>query len=70
MRPPTSSRSTSLARASYDAILADSQRLIERYHQRSEDAMVRIALAPCSPFSVTTSLMRSTAELVSRKQVR
>ena len=53
-----------------DAILADSQRLIERYHQRGEDAMVQIALAPCSPFSVTTSLMRSTAELASRKQVR
>src|SRR5580700_4359034 len=53
-----------------DAILADSQRLIERYHQRGEDAMVQIALAPCPPFSVTTPLMRSTAELASRIQVR
>ena len=40
-----------------DAILDDSQRLIERYHQRGDDAMVQIALAPCSPFSVTTSLI-------------
>ena len=51
-------------------ILADSERLIERYHQRGEDAMVQIALAPCSPFSVTTSLMRSTAELAAQKNVR
>ena len=51
-----------------DAILDDSQRLIERYHERGEDAMVQIALAPCSPFSVTTSLMRSTAALASQKK--
>ena len=53
-----------------DTILADSQRLIERYHQRGEHAMVQIALAPCSPFSVTTSLMRSTAELAAQQDVR
>ncbi|MGP0088382.1 MAG: 8-oxoguanine deaminase [Xanthobacteraceae bacterium] len=53
-----------------DTILADSQRLIERYHQVGEGAMVQIALAPCSPFSVTTSLLRSTAELAARKNVR
>jgi 8-oxoguanine deaminase len=53
-----------------DTILADSQRLIERYHQRGEDAMVQIALAPCSPFCSTTSLMRATAELAARKDVR
>jgi 8-oxoguanine deaminase len=53
-----------------DAILADSQRLIERYHQRGDNAMVQIALAPCSPFSVTTSLMRATAELAKRSNVR
>src|SRR3984893_2355802 len=46
-----------------DTILADSQRLIDRHHQRGDDAMVQIALAPCSPFSVTTSLMRATADL-------
>ena len=53
-----------------DTILADSQRLIERYHQRGEAAMLQIALAPCSPFSVTTSLMQSTAALAARKEVR
>ena len=53
-----------------DTILADSERVIERYHQRGEDAMVQIALAPCSPFCSTTSLMRATAELAARKDVR
>lgn len=46
-----------------DTILADSVRLIDRYHQPEAHAMVQIALAPCSPFSVSTSLMRRTAEL-------
>src|SRR5712672_3347349 len=53
-----------------DAILDDSQRLIERYHQHGEEAMIQIALAPCSPFSVTTSLMRSTSALAAQKDVR
>jgi 8-oxoguanine deaminase len=53
-----------------DTILTDSRRLVDRYHQRGEDAMVQIALAPCSPFSVTTSLMRSTAELAAQMEVR
>ena len=53
-----------------DTILADSKRLIDRYHQRGDDAMVQIALAPCSPFSVTTALMRSTAELAADANVR
>ena len=44
-----------------DTILADSERVVARYHQAGDGAMVQIALAPCSPFSVTTSLMRSTA---------
>ena len=52
-----------------DTILADSKRLIDRYHQRGDDAMVQIALAPCSPFSVTPSLMRATAELADKKNV-
>lgn len=46
-----------------DAILRDSQRLIERYHQCEHGAMVNIALAPCSPFSVSRDLMRVSAEL-------
>jgi 8-oxoguanine deaminase len=53
-----------------DTILADSARLVARHHQRGADAMVQIALAPCSPFSVTTSLMRATAELAEKLDVR
>lgn len=53
-----------------DTILADCERVVNRYHQRGEGAMVQIALAPCSPFSVTTSLMRATAELADRLDVR
>jgi cytosine/adenosine deaminase-related metal-dependent hydrolase len=45
------------------AILKDSQRLIETYHDAREGAMLRIALAPCSPFSVSPELMRDTAVL-------
>jgi 8-oxoguanine deaminase len=53
-----------------DTILADSERLVARYHQAGDGAMIQIALAPCSPFSVTTSLMRATAELAERLDVR
>jgi 8-oxoguanine deaminase len=53
-----------------DTILADSERVVAKHHQRGEDAMVQIALAPCSPFSVTTSLMRATADLAARLDVR
>jgi 8-oxoguanine deaminase len=53
-----------------DTILADSERVVRRYHQAGEDAMVQIALAPCSPFSVTTSLMRRTAEMADKLNVR
>src|SRR5207244_6657708 len=53
-----------------DTILSDSVRLIERYHERGDDVLVQIALAPCSPFTVTTSLMRATAELAERHDVR
>ena len=53
-----------------DAILADSARVVARHHQRGEDAMVQIALAPCSPFSVTTSLMTATAALAETLDVR
>ncbi|MEF1229585.1 amidohydrolase family protein, partial [Vibrio fortis] len=50
-------------------IIDDSQRLIRDYHQRDEGAMVQIALAPCSPFSVTTDLMRETAKICEREGV-
>jgi len=53
-----------------DTILADSERVVKRHHERSAGAMVQIALAPCSPFTVTTSLMRATAELAKRLDVR
>jgi 8-oxoguanine deaminase len=53
-----------------DTILEDSERLIGTYHQRGDGAMIQIALAPCSPFSVTRSLMSRTAELASRRDVR
>jgi len=44
-------------------ILADSQRLIERYHDNARHSMLRMTLAPCSPFSVSTDLMRESARL-------
>ncbi|MBL8100450.1 MAG: 8-oxoguanine deaminase [Anaerolineales bacterium] len=46
-----------------DAILKDSQRLIEKYHDSKHGAMSQIVLAPCSPFSVTTDLMKQSAKL-------
>jgi len=46
-----------------DAILRESQRLIEKYHNADPNAMTQIVLAPCSPFSVTTDLMRESAAL-------
>ncbi len=53
-----------------DTILADSERVVDRYHQSGDGAMVQIALAPCSPFLVTTSLMRATADIARRRNVR
>jgi 8-oxoguanine deaminase len=53
-----------------DTILADCERVIGKYHQRGEGAMVQIALAPCSPFSVTRELMRETGAMAERLDVR
>jgi cytosine/adenosine deaminase-related metal-dependent hydrolase len=53
-----------------DTILAESERLVAAHHQRDPHAMVQVALAPCSPFSVTPELMRATAELAERLDVR
>ncbi|MCU1486365.1 MAG: amidohydrolase [Actinomycetia bacterium] len=53
-----------------DTILAESEAAVARHHDRSPGAMVRIALAPCSPFSVTKDLMVRTAELAERLDVR
>jgi len=51
-------------------ILEDCRRLIREYHDPKPGAMTRIALAPCSPFSVTDDLMRRTAELAREHDVR
>ncbi|WP_290703025.1 8-oxoguanine deaminase [Amphritea sp.] len=53
-----------------DTILDDSERLIQRYHDPDAGAMSRIALAPCSPFSVSESLMTASATLAEKYDVR
>jgi cytosine/adenosine deaminase-related metal-dependent hydrolase len=53
-----------------DAILKDTQRLIERYHDASHGAMTQVAVAPCSPFSVSQDLMRLSAEMARHYGVR
>jgi len=52
-----------------DYILKDSQRLIEQYHDPRAGALLRVVLAPCSPFSVTGDLMRESARLARSYQV-
>ena len=49
-----------------DEILADSERLIQQYHNPEEGAMTQIALAPCSPFSVSETVMRESAKLAEK----
>ena len=53
-----------------DAILAAGEDAIARFHDPSPGAMVRVALAPCSPFSVSRELMAEAAELARRRGVR
>ena len=53
-----------------DEIMADSIRCIERYHDPSFGAMHRLALAPCSPFSVSAELLRQSAILARQYGVR
>ena len=53
-----------------DVILADSERLIHEYHERGDGAVIQIALAPCSPFSVTKEIMAESAVLADRHDVR
>jgi cytosine/adenosine deaminase-related metal-dependent hydrolase len=52
-----------------ESILRDSQRVIERYHDPSRYAMLRVVLAPCSPFSVSPDLMRESVRLARAHQV-
>jgi len=53
-----------------DEILKDSVRVLDAYHDPSPGAMTRVALAPCSPFSVTPELMKETARLARERGVR
>ena len=53
-----------------DAILADCRRAIETFHQPQRYGMIRIVVAPCSPFSVTPDLMRESAALARSYGVR
>ena len=53
-----------------DSILAATEAAIDRYHDASPEAMLRIAVAPCSPFSVSVDLMRESAALARRRGVR
>ncbi len=53
-----------------DEILRDSERLIDRYHDARPPSRLQIALAPCSPFSVSQQLMRDSASLARRYGVR
>ncbi|MEB3195792.1 MAG: 8-oxoguanine deaminase [Candidatus Sericytochromatia bacterium] len=50
-----------------DTILADTERLVDRYHDPSPEAMVRIDVMPCSPFSVTRALMEASRDLARRR---
>jgi len=52
------------------AILRDSERVVDAFHDPGEGAMVQVALAPCSPFSVSRELMRDAAVLAREKGVR
>lgn len=52
-----------------EKILSESERLIQQYHDCSENSFCQIALAPCSPFSVTPDLMRATAQLAQQHNV-
>ncbi|GAA2134754.1 8-oxoguanine deaminase [Kitasatospora kazusensis] len=51
-------------------ILIASEAAVDKYHDASFDSMLQIAIAPCSPFSVSTELMREAAVLARRKGVR
>lgn len=55
---------------SIDEIMKDSQRLITKYHNRNFNSMTQIALAPCSPFSVSKDLMVETQKLARQEKVR
>ena len=53
-----------------DSILAETEKAIDQHHDASFDSMLRIGVAPCSPFSVTGELLVQAAELARRREVR
>ena len=53
-----------------DTILSDCERVIAKYHERGDGAKIQVALAPCSPFSVTRSLMCACGELAAKHDCR
>ncbi|GAA3724762.1 8-oxoguanine deaminase [Streptomyces tremellae] len=53
-----------------DEALAATEETVDRYHDASPDAMTQVAVAPCSPFSISTELLKQGAELARRKGVR
>jgi 8-oxoguanine deaminase len=53
-----------------EVVLADSERLIRGYHERGDGAVIQIALAPCSPFSITKEIMAESAAMADRHDVR
>ena len=53
-----------------DAILCDTERLITTWHNAAPGAMTQVAVAPCSPFSVSRDLMRESARLARHHGVR
>ncbi|MGD9643768.1 MAG: 8-oxoguanine deaminase [Elusimicrobiales bacterium] len=53
-----------------DCIMKDCERLVHKYHDTGKFAMTRLVLAPCSPFSVTTELLKLTAEMAKKWGVR
>ncbi|GAC1471155.1 MAG: 8-oxoguanine deaminase [Chloroflexota bacterium] len=55
---------------SLDVILADSERVVRRYHDAAPGAMVQVGIAPCSPFSASASLMKESAALARSLGVR
>ncbi|GAB4526559.1 MAG: 8-oxoguanine deaminase [Anaerolineae bacterium] len=60
----------SLVEPDEEAILRDTRRLIETYHDPNRYAMLRVAVAPCSPFTVSQDLMRESAVLARSYGVR
>ena len=54
----------------YDTVIADCERVLAKYHDQSEGAFLRVALAPCAPFNVTRQLMIDTAALAEKHDCR